>query len=111
MSSQLAAKKMTKEIKKRIQTAQELKLDWDKACSAELLTTITAHAEAIGSPKEYIYFPLLTVIASFMGVNATIDINEEWSEPSILWNVIAARKGEKKNSSTETIATWSRGKY
>jgi len=31
-----------------------------------------------------------------MGVNAHVKINPEWREPSIIWFVIAARKGEKK---------------
>jgi hypothetical protein len=72
-------------------------------CSDQLLKAVSAHAEAIGAPKEYIYFPLLTVIASFMGVNAEIKINDEWCEPPILWNVIGARKGEKKTAALKRL--------
>ncbi len=50
-----------------------------------------------------IYFLLLTVTASFMGVNARVYINEEWTEPSVLWNVVAARKGEKKTAALKRI--------
>ena len=32
-------------------------LSWEDACSDELLSTIKAHAQAIGAPNEYIYFP------------------------------------------------------
>lgn len=38
-----------------------------------------------------------------MGVNAKIKINEEWSEPSIIWNVVAARKGEKKTAALKCL--------
>ncbi len=99
----MSTKKLTESVKNRITNAQEIQLDWSKACSGDLLKLITAHSDAIGSPKHYIYFPLLTVIASFMGVNASIKINEEWHEPPILWNVVAARKGEKKTAAMKRI--------
>lgn len=57
---------------------------------------VDAHADAIGVPHEFILWPLLTAAASFMGTNAFVQINAEWLEPSIIWFVIAARKGEKK---------------
>ena len=81
--------KLTPAIKARIEMAQKVPMHWERACSDEILRTVTAHAEAIGAPKHYIYFPLLTVSASFMGINAQISINEEWKEPPILWNVVA----------------------
>jgi hypothetical protein len=54
-------------------------------------------ADAVGAPKEYIhvFFPLLTVAASCIGIKGSMCINPEWTEPAILWNVLAARKGEK----------------
>ena len=61
-------RKITADLKARISKAQGVKLNWN-SCSTELLKTITAHAEAVGAPKEYILFPLLTVSASFMGQN------------------------------------------
>ncbi len=51
---------------------------------------ITAHADA---PLEFIFWPLLTAVASFIGTNG---INSEWVEPSIMWFVIAAKKGEQR---------------
>ena len=90
-------------MKARISKAQEVHLNWNRSCSAELLKTISAHADAVGAPKEYIFFPLLTVAASSMGINARISINEEWNEPAILWNVVAARKGEKKTAAMKRL--------
>lgn len=60
-----------------------------------LLKTVRAHADTVGAPTEFIFFPLLTVTALFMGTNAQMCVNSEWHEPAILWNVVAARKGEK----------------
>lgn len=89
---------MFSKVKKRTAAAQAIEHKWETACSEELLRIITAHAKAIGAPKHYIFFPLLTVSASFMGINGSITINEEWKEPPIMWNVVAARKGEKKTA-------------
>ena len=32
-----------------------------------------------------------------------MDINQEWSEPAILWTVVAARKGEKKTAAIKRL--------
>ena len=40
-----------------------------------------------------------------MGVNARMNINDEWSEPAIVWNVVAARKGEKKTAAMKCLLT------
>lgn len=90
-------------IKKRVFNAQSVPLHWDEACSSQVLRAVSAHADAVGSPKHYIFFPMLTVAASMMGVNAEVKINDEWSEPSILWNVVAARKGEKKTAAMKRL--------
>ena len=91
------------ELKQRIIDAQSKHLDWAKSCSPTLLRTLDAHADAIGAPKEYILFPLLTVTASFVGVNARMCINPEWEDPSILWNIVVARKGEKKTAALKRL--------
>ena len=67
-------------VKARVEKAQSVDLNWESACSEGLLRAISAHADAVGAPKHYIYFPLLTVTASFIGVNGKIKINEEWTE-------------------------------
>ena len=66
--------------------------------SEDLVKLVNAHSNAIGVPPEFILWPLLTTTASLMGTNASIKINQEWFEPSIIWFVIAARKGEKKTA-------------
>ncbi len=96
-------KKFTPELKEKIANAQKINLHWESACSPALLRTIRVHAEAIGAPKEYILFPLLTATASFMGVNASMQINPEWQEPAILWNIVVARKGEKKTAALKRL--------
>ena len=40
-----------------------------------------------------------------MGVNGRIKINAEWIEPAIIWNVVAARKGEKKIAALKPLLT------
>ena len=105
MAAQIFAKRLTPEVKARISSAQGLTFDWDKCCSPSLIRTIEGHADAVGAPKEYIFFPLLTVVASFMGVNARMCVNPEWSEPAILWTVVAARKEEKKTAALKRLVS------
>ena len=71
--------------------------------SENLIKLVNAHADAIGVPFEFILWPLLTAAASFMGINAHVQINREWPEPAIIWFVIAARKGEKKTAALNRI--------
>ena len=75
MASQVLCRKITPDFKARISKAQGIKLNWADTCTPTLLKTVSAHAEAVGSPKEYIFFPLLTVSASFMGINAALTMN------------------------------------
>ena len=53
----------------------------------------------------YIFFHLLTVVASFMGVNVRMCVNPEWSEPAIVWTVVASRKGEKKTAALKRLVS------
>ena len=95
--------RLTPEAKQRISAAQGARFEWGRACSTELYRIVDPHAKAVGSPKEFIFVPLLTVAASFTGVNAGIKVNDEWSEPAVLWTVVAARKGEKKTAALKRI--------
>ena len=52
---------------------------------------------------EYIFLPLLTASASFMGANTSLQINDSWSEPPILWTLVVARKGEKKSAAIKPL--------
>ena len=84
------------EAKGRIKNVQEKCIPLTDVCSPTVATTIQAHADAIGCPSEYIFYPLLMIAAGFMGVRTQIQINEEWKEPAIIWMVVAARKGNFK---------------
>ena len=77
--------------------------DLTSALSPDLHKIITANADAIRAPPEFIFSPLLTATASFMGTNAFVNSNPEWQEQSILWFIIAARKGEKKTAALKRI--------
>ncbi len=70
---------------------------------------IGAHADAVGVPIEFIFWPLLTAVASFIGTNGHIQINSESIEPSSMWFVIAAKKGEEKTTALrrhDLIGEW-----
>ena len=90
-------------ITQQLQKAQAARIDLTSVLSPGLHKVITANADAIGAPLEFIFYPLLTATASFMGTNAFVNINPEWQEPSILWFIIAARKGEKKTAALKHI--------
>ena len=81
-----------------LQKAQSKRMNFEdgNVFSSKLIKLVTAHADAIGVPLEFILWPLLTTVASFVGTNGQVQVNCEWIEPYIIWFVIAARKGEKK---------------
>lgn len=62
-----------------------------------------AYSNSLGCPDECIFFPLLTITASFIGTNGTLKINESWEEPSIVWFNVCVRKGQKKTASLNVI--------
>ena len=64
-----------------------------------------ALSDAIGCPLEFIIFPLLTIIAvaGCMGINARIAINQMWTEPAIVWFIVAANKGQKKTAALRLL--------
>ena len=87
-----------------LETAQSNRISFgDGFVSARMTQLIGAHADAIGVPLEFIFWPLLTAVGSFIGTNGHIRINSEWVEPSIMWFVIAAKKGEKKTAALRRI--------
>jgi len=96
---------LSPEEKRRVSEAKSAarRFEWPEVASKPLRDVVEAHANAIGSPKEFIFVPMLTVAASFMGINAVVRINPEWSEPAILWTVVAARKGEKKTAAKKRL--------
>ncbi len=90
-------------LTEQLPKAQSSRLDFTSVLSDPLLRLINANANAIGAPAEFILYPLLTAVASCMGTSASVQINPEWNEPSILWFVIAARKGERKTAALKRI--------
>ena len=76
-------------------------LDLADVLTPAVVVLINALADAIGCPCEFIFFPLLTIIASCVCINGTIRINDTWSEPAIMWFIVSANKGQKKNSCSE----------
>lgn len=77
MIAQVLSQRILPEVIARISNAQKLKLPWSHACNPTLLKTVQAYSDAVGAPKEYVFFPLLTVTASFVDVNGNMCINPE----------------------------------
>ena len=83
--------------------AQSSCLDLADVLTPTVVVLINALADAIGCPVEFIFFPLLTIIASCVGINGTIRINDTWSEPAIMWFIVAANKGQKKTAALRLL--------
>ena len=97
------ATKTAPSLDERLKNAQAARLDLSSVLSPTLSAIITANSDAVGVPPEFILFPLITAAASFLGTNAFVEINEEWKEPSIIWFILAARKGEKKTAALKRV--------
>ncbi len=102
MQRRMAASKLSKNAH-LLEMAQSIRISFDDFASERTTKLIGAHADAVGVPIEFIFWPLLTAVASFIGINRHIQINSEWIEPSIMWFVIAAKKGEKKTAALRKI--------
>ena len=94
---------MATPFRAKLVTAQNACLPFDTILSEPLVGVCVALSDAIGCPIEFIVFPLLTIIAGCMGVNAHIAINTMWREPAILWFIIAASKGQKKTAALRLL--------
>ena len=90
-------------FKVKLQEAQCLCLDFGNVASEPLVGMCTTLSDAIGCPIEFIFFPLLTIVAACMGVNAQVKVNPIWYESAILWFIIAANKGQKKTATLEAV--------
>lgn len=97
-------------IYQRISAGQAISFPWDKT-STKTRNLVQAYSNSLGCPDEYIFFPLLTVAASFIGTNGTMQINESWEEPAIAWFNVCARKGQKKNLRPSTSLRSLSGKF
>ena len=90
-------------LQTRLRTANARRLDLSKHTSPALCRLLKASADCIGAQEEFVFYPLLTAVASCMGVNAHVNINPAWKEPAIMWFVVAAKKGEKKTAALRLI--------
>ena len=90
-------------LKVKLQKAQSSCVEFDKIASVPLVGMCTALSDAIGCPVEFIFFPLLTIVAACMGINAHVKVNPIWYEPAILWFIIAANKGQKKTAALRLL--------
>lgn len=63
-----------------------------------------SHAKSIGVPKEFLFFPLLTTVASLMGTSTCIEINKKWREPVLLWFVITSKKGTNRSGALNLLS-------
>ena len=82
---------------------QNSRFEWALVCSAEMNNFLDKHAKSIGVPKEFLFFPFLTTVASLMGTNTTMEINSKWKEPALLWFVIASKKGTNKSGALNLL--------
>lgn len=71
--------------------AQSTCVEFGNVLSEPLVGMCVALSDAIGCPLEFIVFPLLTIIAGCMGINAHASINQMWNEPAIIWFTVAAK--------------------
>lgn len=81
-----------------LKKAQQRRIDFSitRISSENLLELLNAHADAIGVPIEFILWPLLTVAASFMGINAHIQVNHSGMSQQIFGWLLPPKKGEKR---------------
>ena len=91
-------------IEKRISDVQNTRFDWPSVCSSKMVTFLDSHAKSVGVPKEFLFFPLLTTVASLMGTSTAIEINKKWREPALLWFVIASKKGTNKSGALNLVS-------
>ena len=78
-------------------------LIWQPHSAPWSRTNCTVQLDAIGCPLEFIVFPLLTIAAACMGVNAHVAINGMWKEPAIVWFIVVPNKGQKKTAALRLL--------
>ena len=76
----------------RLCAANAMRLDLSKHTSPALYRLLKGSADCIGAQEEFVFYPVLTAVASCMGVNAHVNINPTWKEPATMWFVVTAKK-------------------
>ncbi|XP_033099931.1 uncharacterized protein LOC117103491 [Anneissia japonica] len=90
-------------IEKRQHDANCIETEWDKICPSDVSSIFKEWATSIGAPPEFLFFPFLTVASAMMHIDTVVQIRPSWSEPPIIWTILAARKGEKKSAALKLI--------
>ena len=90
-------------FRRRFEAAKARAMDLSKCTTPATKELLVNYGSAVGCPPEYLFLPLLTTCASFMGANSRVQINDTWAEPAILWTVVVARKGEKKSAALKPL--------
>ena len=65
------------DIDRRVMSAQALLFDISQSTTDDIKLVVKSHSDAIGSPLEFIYFPLLSLTAHFMGPGCRVIVNED----------------------------------
>lgn len=81
---------------KRFKESQDVKIDWKNILDTESFKLVMAQCEELSCAAELVLFPMLTSIAHFMGTKATVKIDSDWVEPTLLMCLLVARRGERK---------------
>ena len=89
-------------FRSRFQAAKSKAMDLSKCTTPATKELLTTYAGAVGCPAEYLFLPLLTTCAAFMGASSRLKINDT---PAILWTLVVTRKGEKKSAALKPLLT------
>lgn len=66
------------DIDRCVALAQSILFNIETCTTSLIKNLVKANCNAIGSPQEFIYFPLLSVASHFMGPHTCVVINEDW---------------------------------
>ena len=70
---------MATPFKVKLQRAQSSCISFSSIASEPLVGLCTPLTDAIGCPVKFIFFPLLTIVAACMAINAQVKVNPLWS--------------------------------
>lgn len=62
-----------------------------------LQSFIVSGADSLGCDQAFLVLPMLSALAAAIGGTRRIQLNEDWSEPSILWTAVVAESGTAKS--------------
>lgn len=84
-------------VRTRLRAACSHKLNLHSICDGNMTKLVQSHAQAVGVPMEYFFFPLLSTLAGLMA-NTYVQVNSDWLEPVVLWTAVAATHGTRKSA-------------